>query len=185
MSAKEEIEQERSEDDPISAAICAIKGGQKLKFNPAQDKLNIIAGEDVCKPKMEDELMPNQGNDSNQEGDLADLLLEEQLYDLNDQSMGDISLTDTKGNIRSMTDGEMRLIIEGRQSNRGTENMESMLYKGQCPKCHLQFKHENSLGNHRRSSGGNCFVCRHNHNHDYLVRKFDTEDHVLDFIGKC
>ena len=179
MSAREKTEQERSNDDPISAAICAIKGGQKLKFNPAQDELNIIAGEDACKPKMEDELMPNQGNDSDKEGDLADFLLEEELYDL------PVQVGDTNGKMRSMTDGEMRSIMERRQSNQGTENKESMLYMGECHKCHLQFKNENSLGNHRRSSGGNCFVCKHNHNHDYLVRKFDTEDHVLDFIGKC
>ena len=37
-----------------------------------------------------------------------------------------------------------------------------------------------SFGGHKEESGGNF---RHGHPHKYLVRKFDTEELVLDFIG--
>ena len=42
-----------------------------------------------------------------------------------------------------------------------------------------------SFGGHKEKSGVNCpeQVCRHDHPHKYLERKFDAKELVLDFIG--
>ena len=185
----EAIKKAREESDPIPAAICAIKSGQKLTFNPAQDNFTISGGI-LLKPKMEDGFVPEEHKPQfhksppqfNQEGNcaLADSLLEQQLDDLqDDKSCLSLQVGDTDGKLRSITDGQIR------STNQGTETKAVMLYKDECHKCHLQFANNNSLGYHRRRTGGNCLeeVCRYNHPHNYLVRKFDTEDHVRDFIG--
>ena len=186
MKAREES----SKGDPISAAICAIKSGQKLKFNPAKDNMDIIPGGDILEPKMEADLVSNSINEvlpeSNQESDhaLDGFLLEEQFDDLQyDRAMVDNNLPmqvgDEGGQVRSITDEEIRSIIER------TDIKVGMVYKGECQKCHMQFANSNSLGGHMRETDGNCLrqACKSNHNHDYIVKKFDTEDHVQNFIG--
>ena len=195
LEAIMEAREEKSKVDPISVAMCAMKSGQKLNFNPAQENF-IICGE-LVKPKMEDDLVPNPNNEalleSYQQGhcELGDSLLEQQLDLQNETSVVDTCLLLKAGNLdgkmRSITDLEIRSTIEGWHCKQGTETRESMLYKGECPKCHLQYASSNSLGDHRRVNGGECLkqVCKDNHNHDYIVRKFDTEDLVLDFIGNA
>ena len=55
---KRTSEQDTFNDDAISAAMCAIKSGQKLTFNPAQDNCTVVGVTMVLLPKMEDELVP-------------------------------------------------------------------------------------------------------------------------------
>ena len=86
---KRTSEQDTFNDDAISAAMCAIKSGQKLTFNPAQDNCTVVGVTMVLLPKMEDELVPEEQfhkspTQFNQEGncELADSLLEQQIDDL-------------------------------------------------------------------------------------------------------
>ena len=86
---KRTSEQDTSNGDAISAALCAIKSGQKLTFNPAQDNCTVVGVTMVLLPKMEDELVPEEQfhkspHQFNQEGncELADSLLEQQIDDL-------------------------------------------------------------------------------------------------------
>ena len=59
------------------------------------------------------------------------------------------------------------------------------VYDNECNKCHIQLANVNSLEKHKKSTGGEClsFVCKDSHDHDFLVKKFDTEKDVEDFIG--
>ena len=59
------------------------------------------------------------------------------------------------------------------------------VYNNECPHCHDQFATRGSLRNHRKRFKGDCttsVVCKDDHFHNVLVRKFDTKEEVLDFI---
>ena len=61
------------------------------------------------------------------------------------------------------------------------------VHANECHKCLLQYASSNSLGDHRRTTQGNCLkrVCNEEeHQHEYLVKKFTSEEEAKDYILK-
>ena len=76
--------------------------------------------------------------------------------------------------------------FEQEQGNISSQQIDMKVYKNECGKCHLQFASVDSLGKHKRSTSGECLsrVCQDSHNHKYIVKKFDRELDVQEFIGE-